>query len=516
MKSADWIAPDHNSTSLVRFLVIAAGPAGAAAAAALCGAGDYRAAFSAAVAAVGLAALLTARPSLETVLLIWFVTAPIASYYFHLPSNDPIITYDRAIFGLVGLILLFDWLPALRQARSTDGFNISLGPRLSPATYGFEVTWALLCAIALASVATQSSNPGYSMRIAVDSFCLPLIAFHSARSYPEARCRSHALLIGAAAALALFLFACGAYEFVTRTDLFPFEGSQLVRESEIRVNGPFNSDSSYAVVCVTLAIFLRAAPRLFAVRLDRSARVVYWSAFASALAASLLPLYRVVGVALVISWIIVEAALSEGRRCTRNRHVSKAGFSIRAMAGAAVLLIGLATAGWLLQSSQGRLASARNLYSRLATWEAAAGIAVERPLFGVGLTNYNEYFNKRYSRADQWQSAIGDARPMAYPHSNALWIGAELGLGAFALYVLANLFLFLIGYRGWRQAESSLQKSAAGCFLALLAAYSIPGLTLTSGAYSDLNLYFFLFLGLVSRRLFIQGEDGLSRSVLAI
>jgi O-antigen ligase len=134
---------------------------------------------------------------------------------------------------------------------------------------------------------------------------------------------------------------------------------------------------------------------------------------------------------------------------------------------------------------------------------------VERPLFGVGLTNYNEYFNRRYSRADQWQGAIADARPMAYPHSNALWIGAELGIVALAIYVVANLCLFVIGYRGWRRAETTRQKAAAGCFLALLAAYSIPGLTLTSGAYSDLNLYFFFFLGLISRRLCIQGRSNL-------
>jgi O-antigen ligase len=176
---------------------------------------------------------------------------------------------------------------------------------------------------------------------------------------------------------------------------------------------------------------------------------------------------------------------------------------------AAALVIGLAATGWLVQSSQSRLASARNLNSRLATWEAAAVIAVERPLFGVGLTNYTEHFNRRYSRSDQWQSAIANARPMAYPHSNALWIGAELGVVAFAIYVVANLCLFGIGYKGWRQAESPRQKAAAGCFLALLAVYSIPGLTLTSGAYSDLNLYYFFFLGLVSRRLFVQSRRSL-------
>jgi hypothetical protein len=69
-----------------------------------------------------------------------------------------------------------------------------------------------------------------------------------------------------------------------------------------------------------------------------------------------------------------------------------------------------------------------------------------------------------------------------------------------ALYLIANLFLARMGWRGFRRAQSGAQRTAAACFLAILVAYWIPGLTLTSGLYSDLNLYFFFLLGLLSNR----------------
>ena len=467
------------SPSRAPYLLTGAAFAAAVASAALCGAGDYRAGLSCGIAAYGVAATLIVRPPIEAVLLTWFLTSPLLSFVIHLPSDDPVVTFDRVSLLLVAILMATQRIA-------------NRGP--DPRAARFEIVWALLCAIALVSAAAQSNHLGYSLRIAVDSFCLPLIAFHSARKYFASRGLGH-ILLGGAAAVALFLFATGAYELLVRADLFPFEGSQLVRESEIRVNGPFNSDSSYAVICLLLALFLRAAPRALAVTLDRGARIIHRIAIACAAVASLFPLYRIVGAALLVSWIVLEAAISKRREWMLPR-------SRRALAAAAIVVVTLAAAALLFDfSSEGRLSSARNVYGRVATWEAGVGIVMDRPLFGAGLSNYNDYFNLKYSRADQWRGSVGNARPVGYPHSNGLWIAAELGLAAFVLYVIANVYLFLIGYRGLKRAVTTQQRIAAGCWVALLAAYWIPGLTLTSGAYSDLNLCFFFLLGVLSTRM---------------
>ena len=473
------------SPSRAAYLVTSAAFAAAISAAALCGAGDYRAGLSCGIAAFGVAATLIVRPPIETVLLTWFLTSPLLSFFIHLPSDDPIITFDRVSLGVV-VMLMAGHRIAKREPE--------------PTAARFEIVWALLCAIALVSAATQSNHLGYSVRIAVDSFCLPLIAFHAARRHFGSRGLGH-MLLGGAAAVALFLFATGAYELLARADLFPFEGSQLVRESEIRVNGPFNSDSSYAVICLMLALFLRAAPRALAVSLDRGARFIHRIAIAFAAIASLFPLYRIVGVALLICWIVLETAISSRREWRLPRPG-------RAIAAVAVAL-GVCVAGVLLfeVSSEGRLSSARNVYGRVATWEAGVGIVMDRPLFGAGLSNYNGYFNLKYSRADQWRGSVGNARPVGYPHSNGLWIAAELGLSAFVLYVVANVYLLVIGYRRLRKAVTAQERAAAACWVALLAAYWIPGLTLTSGAYSDLNLCFFFLLGVLSTKMLHSGTE---------
>jgi len=147
----------------------------------------------------------------------------------------------------------------------------------------------------------------------------------------------------------------------------------------------------------------------------------------------------------------------------------------------------------------GRLTEARTVYGRLATWQAAAEIIIDNPVIGVGLANYAAYFDKSHYYSDEDPEEVLDTRAADSPHSNVLWIGAELGVTGLVLYLAANIYLFSIGWRALNRATTSRQRAAAACFLAILAAYWIPGLTLASGYYSDLNLYFLFLLGFLSR-----------------
>src|SRR5512132_866717 len=69
----------------------------------------------------------------------------------------------------------------------------------------FELAWGLLSVVALSSAVIQSNNADSATRIAVDTFWLPLIAFHVARNYFDPGKRGRPLLL-ATIALALFLF----------------------------------------------------------------------------------------------------------------------------------------------------------------------------------------------------------------------------------------------------------------------------------------------------------------------
>ncbi|HYP28402.1 MAG TPA: O-antigen ligase family protein [Blastocatellia bacterium] len=465
--------------------VAAASLAAVASAVVFCSAGRYFEAAGASAIAITSALLLAGRVPVEAILIFWLAATPVLSFFVRFPVEKSIITFDRAIFAGLALVLFV-------RSKQSGGEARPLRLRATK----FEIFWALLSLAAVASVAVKSEEVGYAGKLALDSFILPLLAFHIARNHFRAKGRGAALVM-AAVALALILFATGAFEFLSGTNLLQYKGSELVREGERRVNGPFASDSSYAIICLLISTFLLAAPKIFRVRMDAGAQLLHALALSSVVIATLLPLFRAVAFALAIGWIIYAKANQrrEGRRARA------AGLSTKA----ALLLIGSLTASAVIAwaalfgvaSLTERLASPRNVYGRLATWEAAAKIALENPASGVGLGNYTRYYSKKYSSTGDVQESILETRAASSPHSNLFWIAAELGLVACLFYVAAFVFIFLMGYRALVRARTPEQRAAAACYIAIASAYSISGLTLTSGAYSDLNLYFFFLLGLL-------------------
>lgn len=464
----------------------------------LCSLGRYFEAAGAAAIALSSAAVLAGRMPVEAILVLWFAATPLLSFFVRFPAEKSIMTFDRAIFGGIALILFLRWA-------SKDGEAQSFRLRVTR----FELAWALLSVAAVLSVAMKSQEIGYAGKLALDSFILPLLAFHIARNH--CRARIGAALVIAASALASFLFATGAYELLTGTNLFQYRGSELIREGERRVNGPFASDSSYAIICLLLSAFLLAAPRVFRVRMDSGAQVLYTLALSSVVIATMLPLFRAVLVALAVCLIIYARAkgrgpgdTGEGSDSARRMKASIKASMKGSIKTRALLMGSLAVAviiGWAalfgVDSIKERLASPRNVYGRIATWGAAAKIALENPALGVGLGNYETYYSNKYSSSGELQESVLDARAASSPHSNLLWIAAELGLIAALFYVAANVFIFLMGYRALVRASSPEARAAAACYLAIATGYWITGLTLTSGAYSDLNLYFFFILGLL-------------------
>lgn len=429
--------------------------------AALAGIGNYEAAIAAALALMWLAVMasseLPASP-FELILTIWFVASPIASYYLRLPEDRAILTFDRAIFCLL----------------AAAAFS-----RFGPSLTRFERAWAVVAAIAIASAATKSNNFLYAMRIAVDSFALPLVAFHLARNHFDLD-RPAKPFLAAAAALALFLFVVGAYELATGSDLFHYKGSELTREGQVRPNGPFATDSSYAIICLVLFVLLRAAGDLFEVRAgDRGARIAHGVGLLAAGAAALLPGFRAVALAIAACLIVYEWAGAASLRRALLRIWPAALFVV----AAALPLVSIMAE---------RIFSPSNFYGRLAAWEAAARMAVDHPIFGVGLGNYFDYYDRLYSRQTYAIEQALSTKVAEGPHSNLLWIASELGLLGLIPYLIAN---FLLLFEGWRGLGRRRAPRAA-----LFVAYWVPGLTLASGFYSDLNLYFFFAMGLASSR----------------
>jgi O-antigen ligase len=457
----------------------------------------------------------------ESLLLAWFMLSPVAAFYLRFPFDKSVITFDRAVvLSLVIMLWLKFWQsqtiqnPKSKIQSPQDGLRTSDTRGQTFFITKFELAWLSLAAIALLNALLQSTNVTYAIKIAIDTFFLPLVVFHVARHHFNWQEHKNVIAV-AAMALALLLFATGGYEFLTGTNLLAYKGSSVLREGELRVNGPFAADSSYAIIGLLITLFLRLLPHLLQIRFDKSARLMYLGALSSSAVAALLPLFRSVGLVLVLCWLAIEYLIHARPKVdaaiqtvaeksgNRRRKFPLAG-SRRVMIYSTIALVVLMgfTAWSEIDRSPSflsRLASPRNFYGRLATWQTAARIAFNNPVAGVGLTNYSESFDVIFS---DWQHQdvdwIGDIRAVESPHSNFLWIASELGFSGLAPYLLANAYLLFMGFGAWRRAETRQQFLAGGGFLALFAAYTIPGFTLQSGFYSDLNLYFFFMLGLLS------------------
>ncbi|HXU35343.1 MAG TPA: O-antigen ligase family protein [Blastocatellia bacterium] len=466
---------------------------GVAASAVQCQSGDYKSALAIAGIASAAGLLLYLPFSTQRVLICWFAAAPLAAFYVRFPTNRSIVTSDRVVFAVLVLVLLLSW----ERNEPTSAGESATSLRISK----FEVAWGLLAALALASAITRAGNIAYAARLAVDVFVLPLVAFHIARNSFDLR-RAGKHLFMAAIALALFLLVTGAFEFATGIDLFAFKGAEIVREGERRVNGPFATDSSFAVICLLLFVFLQAAPRMFHLRLDRGARFLYASALGAAVLGALLPLFRAVGLALVACWMFLSWSAREVNRETLHRRDRRLAIAPGVAGGAILAVILIAVAGWVTSMAPSiagsRLTDPRTAFGRLATWQAAIEITLDNPVFGAGLGNYPNYFDATHYYADEPPEEVLATRAVDSPHSNALWISSELGLTGFLLYIAANAYLFLMGWRAFKKASDRRQRVTASCFLALIFAYWIPGLTLSSGYYSDLNLCFFFLTGALS------------------
>jgi O-antigen ligase len=452
--------------------------------------------------------------SVEAILIFWFALTPLASFYLRFPAEQSLITFDRLIFCGSPLLLAFKAWRYKQTANHKGAGGAGLQTpdfRLRTFTVTkFELVWFWLSLLALVNALLMANSVGYGTRIAIDAFFLPLVAFHLARYHFDLRGHENALFM-AILLLVFFLFFTGVYEFISSVNLFPYKGSELMRERELRINGAFASDSSFAIICLLIALFLRIAPRLLGIKLDKSARAIYFLALAAITVVTLLPFFRATILALGICWLIIEILMHFKREPVADEKINpritvsllNALRSHRALAyaGLAVVVLTLGAALIEMQSQSSivrRLSSPRNFYGRLATWQTAARIALENPLFGVGMANYTDYFEEKFSDLKQEEDWVGGIIALNSPHSNFLWVTTELGLVALTLYLLAYGYLILMGYRALKHARNKPQWLAAGFFLVLLIAYTLPGLTLSSGAYSDLNLYFFFLLGLTS------------------
>lgn len=408
------------------------------------------------------AAALTAallRP--ELLVAVWLAATPWASYLLRFPTERSLITFDRVVvpaiaFGLIG-----------RAWRRRGAL---------PAVTLFETAWLCFTVVAALSVLSQSEEKGLALRTTVDAFGLPLLLFYALRvGYDAVRGRRE--LFVSVLLLAFALPWTGVYEFATANDIMAYKGASILRTGIVRANGPFVTDNSYSIISALVAVFLLWIPALYELRLGARMRVVWRGAQATAYLGALVPMFRTIVGA-------VAAALA-------GPYALAGQFRTLARAAAVAVLLLVAAFPAIVPLSRtavfrDRISDPSSAFSRAATYLAALDIVEDHPLVGVGLTNYHAYFERKYGTA--WYidvEAVANVGAESFPHNNVLGTWAELGTLGVLFYLLAAVAL--AGYAWRRRAVASL---------ALMAVYWVAGMTLFSGMYSDLNLYYFALVAL--------------------
>jgi len=393
----------------------------------------------------------------EPVILTWALIFPLGYYFLSFPRERSIITLDR----LLPVALLLAIGLASRDKSK----------RLPRALRRCALAWIAFLAVAATSLLRDSNL--VSGRLLVDGFCLPaILGWVVIRDF---RVEENAATLHLVTSLMAFYVAgIGVAEVVLRQDLLPLPGGEITFAGALaRPNGPFWNNDVFALIGLVTFFLLLFLRNLLGENVSLWRRVFHCIGLTAALATALMPMFRSVGISLMV--ILLIAALSAR---TPSRRL--AGFALLLVCVLAVSLVSI-----LAPDTYADRSNPDNVYGRLAEQMQTWHLFSSHPLFGVGLGRFTETVN-----GDTRYLAFYDGvRSVNSPHNILGGILAETGILGFVPYVAAQIALFLVFWPLRRKREPRA-RLAWTYFLYIFLAYWINNMTLASGYSSDLNLWF--------------------------
>lgn len=415
------------------------------------------------------------RGHADFLILGWVLVFPLGYYYFAYPEVHPVITLDRVFIGIL---------------MGTACFAFSQPTTQIPGTLKkLGVWWAVFLFFAAITI-PSTRVPLNSLRTLLDGFIFPTFLAWFVFRYVDVRAHLSKLHLFTCI-MALYTCGIGAAEVVLQRDLLSMPDSAVFLAGDysaggsseilLRPNGPFSTTNSYALVGLTTFFFLPFLKGAVGTEWPLWRRSLHRLATAAALLTAIMPIFRSVFVSLGIV-LVADAFYSEGMRR-----------KIRVAALLLFLFIGLTIRAALPAVFEER-SDPTNLFGRVAEQRQILAMFMDHPLNGVGLNNF--YYEA--SVKGKYRAFFGDTESVDYPHNNLGAVLAETGLTGFIPYVVSQVLL-VIAF--WKVYRSGLPDSQLiwKCFLYTFLGYWINGMSLTSGYYSDLNLWYLLVTAILMK-----------------
>jgi O-antigen ligase len=384
--------------------------------------------------------------------------------YFSQPESitvKELLLPTRIVFGAFFLILLARFLMGNRRVFTLDKTE----------------RWMLIFSlVVLANIFLLSNRLAFSLRIAIDAFIVPFLAYLMAR-----RCVSDEerleKFIRIMAYLGCFLIIVCLIEWA----LHPSAG--------YRVRGPFKT-RDYLYVAMMVIFFTVIVDAL-----------LHWFRGQRSVLPRWIHLFVGIGGPFIVlltltrgNWVGFLAgawtfAFLSRRLVTSRQKLATVGLSIALLP---IFLLGA------LELSQTDLLRERtynlgNIESRLTTYGLVLQAAAKNPVFGIGLNNSRDELRA--------QSRFAGGATLGTPHNSYLAILAEVGSLGLIAYLAIMWSIYRTGLKIFRTEKGLKDRWRGLSVVGMLTAYLVPGM-FTHLAYAQLfaHIYLFACVGAIAGR----------------
>ncbi|HEY6388267.1 MAG TPA: O-antigen ligase family protein [Candidatus Acidoferrum sp.] len=395
----------------------------------------------------------------EYLVLAWVLLFPLS---FPLSKISAAFSLDWMIVGVVVLGMVF--------SRGNTSISTPVTLRQSAAAWTVFIFAVTLSFLQLKDVPRLSA-------IVVEAFILPpLLGWYVIR---HLRVRSHLVALHLlVSVLALCLAGLGLLQLAAGEDIFHLGAGIYMAGSGtsllFRPNGPFSTDHSFGLIGLISFCFLLFLWRTLPQKPPKWHRAIHVVGVAAAAITALLPMFRSIAISLLLiaAWDIYS-------RRKRAALLWLIGFAACAVA----LLV--AANNVFPEVIQERVLSLENVYARVAQQQQTFEVFLGHPFVGVGYGNFSAATGQLTNSSQSYNGIYA----LDSPHNNLAEVLVETGLFGFVPYFLSQILL-LRAFWKMRKKDSTDARFVWKMFLYVFVSYWITGLSLSSGYYVDLNMWF--------------------------